>query len=260
MDILILITKGFIIGLGKILPGVSGAVLAISLGVYEKGIKSITNIFNKKNFIFLLYLGIGMLIAIVTMSNVVLFCIKNYYFWIMLLFCGLIIGGLKELIIIIRDDIDIKNVIYMSISALLIMFLSINTLSFELEYNFITIFILGMIESLTMIIPGVSGTAIHLMLGSYEFVMNMFSKIIIKNFVPFVMGMIFSVLVFIKLISYLLTNYKIKSYFIILGFSISSIIYLISTLPLEVNIYKFIIGIILFIIGIKIGNILSSEK
>ena len=33
-----LILYGFIIGIGKILPGVSGAVLAISLGVYEESI------------------------------------------------------------------------------------------------------------------------------------------------------------------------------------------------------------------------------
>ena len=31
-----LIIKGFIIGIGKILPGVSGSLLAITLGIYEK--------------------------------------------------------------------------------------------------------------------------------------------------------------------------------------------------------------------------------
>ena len=36
-----LIIKGFIIGLGKIIPGVSGAMLAITLGVYEKIIDTI---------------------------------------------------------------------------------------------------------------------------------------------------------------------------------------------------------------------------
>ena len=33
---LILILKGFIIGIGKILPGISGAFLAIILKVYDK--------------------------------------------------------------------------------------------------------------------------------------------------------------------------------------------------------------------------------
>ena len=31
--------KGVIIGIGKIIPGVSGSVLAMSLGIYEEAIK-----------------------------------------------------------------------------------------------------------------------------------------------------------------------------------------------------------------------------
>ena len=43
-----LIIKGFIIGLGKIIPGVSGAVLAMMLNVYEPALIAIANI--KTNF------------------------------------------------------------------------------------------------------------------------------------------------------------------------------------------------------------------
>jgi putative membrane protein len=35
--------KGFIIGIGKIVPGVSGAMLAITLGVYDKAIQAFTS-------------------------------------------------------------------------------------------------------------------------------------------------------------------------------------------------------------------------
>ena len=38
---LILFFKGFLIGIGKIIPGVSGSVLAISFGVYEESLKRI---------------------------------------------------------------------------------------------------------------------------------------------------------------------------------------------------------------------------
>ena len=40
------IIKGIIIGIGKVIPGVSGSVLAISLGVYEKAVDAALNIFN----------------------------------------------------------------------------------------------------------------------------------------------------------------------------------------------------------------------
>ena len=43
-----LILKGFIIGIGKIIPGVSGSLLAISLGVYERAIEALIHL--KDNF------------------------------------------------------------------------------------------------------------------------------------------------------------------------------------------------------------------
>ena len=41
-----LFIKGFIIGLGKIMPGVSGAIIAIGLNLYEKLINAIIYFFN----------------------------------------------------------------------------------------------------------------------------------------------------------------------------------------------------------------------
>ena len=40
---MIRLLKGFIIGIGKIIPGVSGALLAILMGVYDKSIYYINN-------------------------------------------------------------------------------------------------------------------------------------------------------------------------------------------------------------------------
>ena len=44
MEAINLILKGFLIGIGKIIPGVSGSMLAMSLGVYEKGIEILSNL------------------------------------------------------------------------------------------------------------------------------------------------------------------------------------------------------------------------
>ena len=43
-----LFIKGLIVGLGKIIPGVSGSLLAISLNVYDRAILAITNFSRKK--------------------------------------------------------------------------------------------------------------------------------------------------------------------------------------------------------------------
>ena len=49
--------KGILIGIGMILPGVSGGVIAVILGVYDKIIYSLSNFFSdyKKNARFLAF-------------------------------------------------------------------------------------------------------------------------------------------------------------------------------------------------------------
>lgn len=252
-----LILYGFIIGIGKILPGVSGAVLAISLGVYEESIRALNNLFNKKSIQYLTLLSIGMGISIVFFSNVVLYFVNNYYFWTMLLFIGLIIGGLKEILVEIKSKITIKNIL-LSIIPILLMIL-INNVNIKItNYSFITLIMLGGIELISMIVPGVSGTSIHLMLGSYNYIMTMFSKLIIIDLVPFLLGMAIFLFLLIKLIKYLLDNYKIEFYFVILGFSLSSILVLLKMIISTYLIHEYIIGIILFITGIYFGYKLNK--
>ena len=92
--------KGFVIGIGKIVPGVSGAMLAISLGVYDKAIYYICNFKNdiKNSFKYLFPLGVGIIISIVLFSKVISLCLNKYYVITMLFFIGLIIGGIPDIL------------------------------------------------------------------------------------------------------------------------------------------------------------------
>ena len=94
-----LILKGIIIGIGKIIPGVSGSMLAISMGIYQKLIDSINNFFKypKENLKFLIKIGIGIIISIIFFSNIILNCLNNYYLVTIFFFIGLIIGSLGDI-------------------------------------------------------------------------------------------------------------------------------------------------------------------
>lgn len=58
---------GILIGCGAILPGVSSGVFCVIFGIYEKLVNSIIYFFKdtRKNFLFLLPLGLGSFIGIV---------------------------------------------------------------------------------------------------------------------------------------------------------------------------------------------------
>ena len=70
MKFAIEIIKGMIIGLANIIPGVSGGTMMVSMGVYEKIIGVVNNLFKdiKKSILTLLPLGIGMGLGVVAFS------------------------------------------------------------------------------------------------------------------------------------------------------------------------------------------------
>ena len=77
-----LFLKGIIVGIGGIAPGISGSVLMIILGLYTKVINAVATLFKdlKKNILFLLPIGIGMILGIVLFSRIISYAIGNHLF------------------------------------------------------------------------------------------------------------------------------------------------------------------------------------
>ena len=90
-----LVIKGFVIGIANIIPGVSGGTLAITLGIYEDLINAISHFFTnfKKNLEFLILLGIGAVLSILTLSKLINFSLTKFPVPTTLFFIGLIVGG-----------------------------------------------------------------------------------------------------------------------------------------------------------------------
>ncbi|HHW68718.1 MAG TPA: DUF368 domain-containing protein, partial [Tenericutes bacterium] len=116
MEDIKLVLKGFIVGIGKIIPGISGAMLAISLGIYEKAVGIISNIKTElfKNIKFVFLLGMGVLLSIVLFGNLINFLLSNFYLPTTLLFIGLICGTIPN----IFKDINQKEIEYIDIILL----------------------------------------------------------------------------------------------------------------------------------------------
>lgn len=261
---MILIFKGFIIGIGKIIPGVSGAMLAITLGVYDKGIYAISNFFKsiKKNTIFLGLLAIGIILSIVIFSNFIKIALEKHYLPTMLLFTGLITGCIPDVYNVVKEQKGVENIIIMSIPCIVLFYL--NTFDWNLNVDdpsFFFLIIIGIIEAVTIVVPGLSGTAILMMLGCYELVINSLSIIDIKILIPYGIGIIMGIIIFVKIINYFFNSHKTKTYWAIFGFAITSVfILLLQTMKFDYSIDNIIISLILLVIGYIISRILSENK
>ncbi len=255
------IFSGTLIGTGIILPGVSGSVIAIMLGVYDKIIYLLNdnskNILNKIKELFPLL--IGMLIGIIFFGNILLYLFKKYEIQLCYIFIGLILGGVPTLLNELKKNKSNINYKFLTITFLISLFLVIlsnsNTIFFQMNPNqisFPSLFIAGILYISGKIIPGISSSFFMIVLGLYDYILKMisnpFSLTIFEyiKFIPFILGVIVGLLILIKLINYLLSNYFAKTYSAIIGFVIGSVFAIFPGMKLELS---YFISIILMLLS-----------
>lgn len=255
MNSLILFFKGFIIGLGKVIPGVSGSLLAISLGVYEKALHAIQNLWKeKRNFFFLLPIGIGILLAVFLGSKVLLNLLNKYYIFTVTVFIGLIVGTVPP--IIKNEKIEKKDFLFILgiVFALFLLDTKLSLGEFTPANNgvsFFIIFCLGIIDAMTTVLPGISGTATFMMLGCYTFILKLFSNPFDQIFYCFLFGcgLLLGVVGMVYLVNYAFSHFRHLTWICILGFLFSSILSLFLRIIDFLNHENLFACFLLFLIG-----------
>jgi len=244
---------GFVIGIGAVLPGVSGGILAISLGVYENMMLAIGNLFHgfKKNLKYLLPLGIGGVIGILLTSNVLSLLVARYEVQLLSLFTGLVLGSLPELFAEVRLDgpkLSRKHIVaaLLGLGFVLLFALGEFTTIGNAEVTELTIpgaLIAGAVLSVGTIIPGISSSFILVYLGLYPVVIATIAGVldlkllatsgigaVIQNlgahFLPLVamvgaFGLVS--IIIIKFVNRMLRRHHATSYAAVIGFVLGSI-------------------------------------
>jgi putative membrane protein len=260
MSFFYLFLTGILIGTAMVIPGVSGAVIAVILGVYDKMITALNNLFKdfKKSFIFLAILGTGILIGAIWFSNIMIFLYKRHEVITKFAFIGLILGGVPFLfkeVKLKKEKINIISMIITFTISFLLWFLSKNTFQIDLDSsdfswvtNIFNLFLAGIIYSVGKVIPGVSGSFLLIVIGMYEYVLSVMAHPIsvglmeIGKLIPFLIGLIIGVILLIKLMNYLLKKHFGFIYSIIIGFVLGSIPAILPSFDTSINLF---IGIII---------------
>ena len=272
LENLLLIVKGFILGIANIIPGVSGGTLAMTMGIYEDIIKSISSILKtpKKSLKLLLHLGIGGLLSILILSKLLNYTLTNYAFATTLFFIGLIVGGFPLLLKKAKGHkVSLGYLLsFLSTTSLVIILRLLQTSENTVSLNNVSLFtiiillLVGMLAASTMVIPGVSGSFVLMLIGFYKPILNTISNITKINLlghnllilVPFGIGVLLGIVITAKLIEYLLKKYEIYTYYGIYGFILSSILVLIlNVYNKATGIPEVVVGILLVLLGTFIG-------
>ena len=251
------VLRGAVIGLANVIPGVSGGTMMVSMGIYDKLIYSINNLFKKfkECFKILLPYLVGMLLAIVIGAFALKAAFKNYPLPTNTLFIGLILGSLP----FILKEMKGEKIGWQGIVAFILAFAVVVGLKLiekenkaELPLNVGTVLLLlllGGICSAAMVIPGVSGSMILKTLGYYEPVVTEAIPALVKGvtsgdgtailhnlgiLLPFLIGIVGGIFGVAKLIEVLMRKWKGRTYCAILGMVIASPVVIL----LETSIYE----------------------
>ncbi|NFN17347.1 DUF368 domain-containing protein [Clostridium botulinum] len=282
--------RGFCMALADSVPGVSGGTIAFILGFYDKFINSLSNVISGRKeekieaFKFLFKLGIGWVVGFVSSVLFLTSIFDKEIYKISSLFIGFIIFAIP---IIIKEEKSsiinkYKNIFFSIIGICIVVLItyfnpvagsdsaagmSLDRLTLGLGAY---IFVVAMIAISAMVLPGISGSTLLLIFGLYAPIMNAVKEVLKFNFdyllVCFVFGfgVLFGILITIKGVKYLLSNYRSQTIYLILGLMIGSI-YAVFMGPtsLEVpkppmNLHTF--NIIFFIIGGGIILLLQKLK
>ena len=88
--------KGCLIGIGAIIPGISGGVMAVILGLYEDMLRGVIRFFDdvSGNFLYLLPIALGGMVGVLSVGNVLETLFFPYEAQSLMLFSGFVLGNL----------------------------------------------------------------------------------------------------------------------------------------------------------------------
>jgi putative membrane protein len=256
--------KGIIVGIGGIAPGLSGSVLLVIFGLYQKTIDAIGTLFKnfKKNILFLVPLFLGFGVGILLFSKVIDFFLSNFEMQTRFTFLGLVIGTIPLFYNEVKKEwFSNKYYAIIIISAILGIYLfTVNKGSFpQIENpNLLQSILLGVAVAASSIIPGVDSAVILSTLGLYELYVTSLANFNLGILIPAGIGLVFGALIISFIISKLIKNYYTITFSIIFGLFISIIPNVLNENCILMLNAKSFISILLMIIGFGVSYYLGD--
>ncbi|MFB6185600.1 MAG: DUF368 domain-containing protein, partial [Halobacteriaceae archaeon] len=192
--------KGIFMGAADAVPGISGGTIALITGIYERLINALTAInpiiirslvqphkpeerrkvkemLIAMDIKFLLILAAGLLTAVITVTQIVGYMLQTVPGITYGFFFGLIAAA--AFVLYSEVSITTLRLRIVAIVGFAIAFVITGLSQNALPSTIGVIFVTGAIAITAMILPGISGSLFLLILGQYEFLINILRKFII---------------------------------------------------------------------------------
>lgn len=222
------VVQGFIVGLGAILPGVSGGTLCYAFGIYDQIIEVLSNPFKgvKKHWKMLIFIGIGGVLGFVGFAGITERLLKWNEAVVLCVFVGLIAGTVPELWREAgkekRSKFSILSLVLSFVAISVVFYLFKSVLQLTLAPNLGGWLVCGLLWGLSFIIPGFSSSTLLLFFGIYEQMSHGISHLDFGVLLPLGVAMLATLLLFSKIMKLLFEKYHSIASHAVMGFVLAT--------------------------------------
>lgn len=243
MNWLSVLWRGLVIGVADIIPGVSGGTIALLTGIYERFINalkqlttlpkilwaavkrniSVREAYKQLDWQFLIPLGAGILFALAIASRIIPWLMQMYpaptFSFFVLLILAASIGLLRVEVHRLSSILAVLGGILIGLAFGLVAPTTVSHAPLQLM-------IAGAVAISAMLLPGISGSAVLLILGQYTFILEALQAPI-QNWAvltSFIFGMVLGVIVITRIISALLKTARLHTISALTGLMIGALV------------------------------------
>lgn len=258
--------KGIIVGIGGIAPGLSGSVLLVIFGLYQKTVNAIGTLFKdfKKNILFLIPLFLGFGVGVIIFSKIVDYFLNNFEMYTRFAFLGLVIGTIPLFYKEVKKEGFNKKYYILIIAAAIcgfsLFFVNKDFFPQVTNPNLFQSVILGVAVAGSSIVPGVDSAVILSSLGLYELYVSSLASLNFSILIPAGVGLVVGALVISFIINKLIKRFYTATFSIIFGLFLSIIPNVLNeSCKIGFNAQS-VIAIIIAIIGFGVSYFLGDIK
>ena len=255
---------GMMLGIGGILPGLSGSALAVVFGIYEELLNTIATLFKdfKRKLLYLLPIGIGAFVGFYGISLLLNSAFARFETELLFLFCGLMAGSMPSLLRQARASVKewspkyyIAAVLGLGVSMLLFLVSGQEGAAAQDGITDLSCMAAGAILTAGTLLPGMSTSFILIRLGWYEPLMSAVASVQLVPLLWCAAGCIVCGLTLLWGIRWLIRKIPGWVYHAVAGVVFGTAI---TSLPFTeisiVNVIVFAVGIGLSVLTIRLGK------
>lgn len=258
--------KGIVAGIGGIAPGLSGSVLLVILGLYQKTITAIGTLFKdfKKNVLFLIPLFAGFGVGIILFSKVVDYLLEHFEMHTRFAFLGLVLGTIPLFYQEVKKEGFSKKyyipIVLSAIAGLALFYFNKDLFPAIEQPNLLQSMLLGVAVAGSSIVPGVDSAVILSSLGLYELYVSSLADFNLAVLLPAGVGLVLGALVISFVMNKLITKCYTITFSIIFGLFLSLIPNVLNAnCRLEFNLSS-VVAVVIAILGFGLSFFLGNVK